>query len=47
MYLRQRDNGNARRVLNDALERYPQHRELIALSAARAALVFDNENLGR
>jgi tetratricopeptide (TPR) repeat protein len=39
--LRRRDSGLAAQLLDAALERYPRHRELLALQAATAAVRFD------
>ncbi len=41
--LRKRDPGLAGDLLNAALKRYPQHRELLAVQAATAAVRFDTE----
>ncbi len=43
MYLTQRDPVTAQQVLLEALQRYPNHRELLALSPAVAALSHDEE----
>ncbi len=44
--LRRRDPGLAGDLLNAALKRYPQHRELLAVQAATAAVRFDTERTG-
>jgi len=42
MYLQQRDTDMAKRTLLPALLRYPNHRDLLATSAAAAALTYDD-----
>lgn len=42
-FLRQRDVASARRVLQPALSSFPKSRELLALSAATAAMAYDDE----